>query len=97
MTMDSSNKLDIGAKHGRDFRRTILIVDDEPVNLRILGNILGDEYDIDFATSAMTLTARPPAVRTSTIKILKTVTTIRLFRRKRCRADFCLPFCFLLF
>ncbi|WP_026523119.1 two-component system response regulator [Butyrivibrio sp. VCB2001] len=52
MTMDSSNKLDIGAKHGRDFRRTILIVDDEPVNLRILGNILGDEYDIDFATSA---------------------------------------------
>ena len=52
MTMDSSNKLDIGAKQGRDFRRTILIVDDEPVNLRILGNILGDEYDIDFATSA---------------------------------------------
>ena len=52
MTMDSLNKLDIGAKHGRDFRRTILIVDDEPVNLRLLGNILGDEYDIDFAQSA---------------------------------------------
>ena len=52
MTMDSSNKLDIGAKQGRDFRRTILIVDDEPVNLRILGNILGDDYDTDFATSA---------------------------------------------
>ena len=52
MTMDSLNRLDIGAKHGRDFRRTILIVDDEPVNLRLLGNILGDEYDIDFAQSA---------------------------------------------
>ena len=52
MTFDSSNRLDIGAKHGRDFRRTILIVDDEPVNLRLLGNILGDEYDIAYAQSA---------------------------------------------
>ena len=52
MTMDGTNKLDIRAKHERDFRRTILIVDDDPVNLRLLGNILGDEYDIDFATSA---------------------------------------------
>ncbi len=52
MTMDSMNRLDISAKHERDFRRTILIVDDEPVNLRLLGNILGDEYDIDFAQSA---------------------------------------------
>ncbi len=52
MTYDSTNRLDIGAKHGRDFRRTILIVDDEPVNLRLLGNILGEEYDISFAQSA---------------------------------------------
>jgi diguanylate cyclase (GGDEF)-like protein len=52
MTMDGVTRLDIGAKHERDFRRTILIVDDEPVNLRLLANILGDEYDIDFAQSA---------------------------------------------
>ncbi len=51
MTMDGVTRLDIGAKHERDFRRTILIVDDEPVNLRLLANILGDEYDIDFAQS----------------------------------------------
>ncbi len=41
--------LDLEAKFERDFRRTILIVDDEPVNLRILGNILGDEYDVIYA------------------------------------------------
>lgn len=52
MTMDGVTRLDIGAKHEWDFRRTILIVDDEPVNLRLLDNILGDEYDIDFAQSA---------------------------------------------
>ncbi len=49
MTMDGVTRLDIGAKHEWNFRRTILIVDDEPVNLRLLDNILGDEYDIDFA------------------------------------------------
>ena len=49
MTVDSLNKLDISAKHEQDFRRTILIVDDEPVNLRLLGNILGEEYDILYA------------------------------------------------
>ena len=52
MTMDGVTRLDIGAKHEWNFRRTILIVDDEPVNLRLLDNILGDEYDIDFAQSA---------------------------------------------
>ncbi len=41
--------LDIEAKYERDFRRTILIVDDEPVNLRMLGNILGEEYDVVYA------------------------------------------------
>ena len=49
MTYDSLKKLDISAKHEQDFRRTILIVDDEPVNLRLLGNILGEEYDILYA------------------------------------------------
>ncbi len=43
--------LDIEAKYERDFRRTILIVDDEPVNLRMLGNILGEEYDVVYAES----------------------------------------------
>ncbi len=43
--------LDIEAKHEQDFRRTILIVDDEPVNLRLMGNILGDEYDLLYAES----------------------------------------------
>ncbi len=52
MTYDSNNRLDIGAKQGRDFRRTILIVDDEPLNLRLLGNILGEEYDVAFAQTA---------------------------------------------
>ena len=37
------------AIHERDFRRTVLIVDDEPVNLRLLGNILDEEYDIAYA------------------------------------------------
>ena len=49
MTFDSNMRLDIGAKHEQDFRRTVLIVDDEPVNLRILGNILKEEYDIVYA------------------------------------------------
>ncbi len=43
--------LDIEAKQERDFRRTILLVDDEPVNLRILGNMLGDDYDVIYAQS----------------------------------------------
>ncbi len=41
--------LDIEAKYEHDFRRTIMIVDDEPVNLRLLGNILGEEYDVVYA------------------------------------------------
>ena len=44
--------LDIEAKHEHDFRRTILVVDDEPVNLRILGNMLAKEYDILYAQNA---------------------------------------------
>lgn len=48
MNFDNS-QLDIEAKYERDFRRTILIVDDEPVNLRLLGNILGEEYDVAYA------------------------------------------------
>ncbi len=44
-----NNTLDIEAKHEHDFRRTILIVDDEPVNLRLLGNILSEEYDVVYA------------------------------------------------
>lgn len=43
--------LDIEAKHEKDFRRTILVVDDEPVNLRIMGNVLAEEYDILYAQS----------------------------------------------
>ena len=43
--------LDIEAKHEHDFKRTILIVDDEVVNLRIIGKILGDEYDLLYAES----------------------------------------------
>ncbi|MBQ3798246.1 MAG: EAL domain-containing protein [Butyrivibrio sp.] len=43
--------LDIEAKYEQDFRRTVLIVDDEPVNLRLMGNILGDEYDLFYAES----------------------------------------------
>ena len=49
MAFNSINELDIEAKHEQDFRRTILVVDDEPVNLRLLGNILKDEYDIAYA------------------------------------------------
>ncbi len=49
MSKDNLNVLDIGAKHEQDFRRTVLVVDDEPVNLRILGNILSDEYDVLYA------------------------------------------------
>ncbi|MBR1669372.1 MAG: EAL domain-containing protein [Butyrivibrio sp.] len=49
MAFNNTKKLDIEAKHAQDFRRTILIVDDEAVNLRLLGNILGDEYDIEYA------------------------------------------------
>jgi PleD family two-component response regulator len=40
---------DVEAEHVIDFRRTVLIVDDELVNLRIMGNILGEEYDILYA------------------------------------------------
>ncbi len=43
--------LDIEAKHAKDFRRTVLIVDDEPVNLRLMGNILCGEYDLLYAES----------------------------------------------
>ncbi len=43
--------LDIETKHEKDFRRTILVVDDEPVNLRIMGNVLAEEYDILYAQS----------------------------------------------
>lgn len=49
MAFNNLNVLDIEAKHEQDFRRTILLVDDEPVNLRLLGNILKDEYDIAYA------------------------------------------------
>ncbi len=49
MTVGNAWSLDIKAKHEHDFRRTILIVDDEPVNLRLLGNILGGEYDTLYA------------------------------------------------
>lgn len=49
MAYNNLNVLDIEAKHEQDFRRTILVVDDEPVNLRLLGNILKDEYDIAYA------------------------------------------------
>ena len=49
MAFNNLNVLDIEAKHEQDFRRTILVVDDEPVNLRLLGNILKDEYDIAYA------------------------------------------------
>ena len=49
MSNATVRKLDIEAKYERDFRRTILIVDDEPVNLRLLGNILREEYDIAYA------------------------------------------------
>ncbi len=49
MVFNNLNVLDIEAKHEQDFRRTILVVDDEPVNLRLLGNILKDEYDIAYA------------------------------------------------
>ena len=41
--------LDIEAKHEHVFRRTILVVDDEPVNLRIMGKVLADEYDVVYA------------------------------------------------
>ena len=46
-----SRILDIEAKHEHDFRRTILVVDDEPVNLRIMGKILDGEYDIIYSES----------------------------------------------
>lgn len=49
MASNAINALDIEAIHERDFRRTVLIVDDEPVNLRLLGNILDEEYDIAYA------------------------------------------------
>ena len=49
MKTNSVRTLDIEAKYKQDFRRTILIVDDEPVNLRLLGNILKEEYDIAYA------------------------------------------------
>ncbi|MCR5403760.1 MAG: EAL domain-containing protein [Butyrivibrio sp.] len=49
MALNVLRTLDIEAKHEKDFRRTILIVDDEPINLRILGNILVAEYDIAYA------------------------------------------------
>ena len=43
--------LDIEAKHEHDFRRTVLIVDDEEVNLRIISKIIEDEYDTILARS----------------------------------------------
>lgn len=43
--------LDLEGKQQRDFRRKILLVDDEPVNLRILGNMLGEDYEILYAQS----------------------------------------------
>ena len=49
MAFDNLSTLNIEAKHEQDFRRTILLVDDEPVNLRLLGNILKEEYDIVYA------------------------------------------------
>ena len=49
LAFNNLNELDIEAKHEQDFRRTILVVDDEPVNLRLLGNILKDEYDVAYA------------------------------------------------
>ncbi len=46
-----SRVIDIEAKHNESFRRTILIVDDEAVNLRLMGNILGSDYDLLYAES----------------------------------------------
>ncbi len=43
--------LDMQSQQGKEFRRTVLIVDDEEVNLRIMGKILGDEYDLIYAKS----------------------------------------------
>ena len=39
------------AKHENDYRRTILVVDDEPVNLHMMGNILSEDYDVLYAQS----------------------------------------------
>lgn len=39
------------AKQDYNIRRTILIVDDEEVNLRIIGKIIGDEFDLIYAKS----------------------------------------------
>lgn len=44
-------QLDIEAKYERDFKRSILIVDDEVVNLKLLGNILGKDFEIEYAES----------------------------------------------
>lgn len=30
-------------------KRRVLVVDDEEINRDILGNILGDQYEVDFA------------------------------------------------
>ncbi|MCR5670533.1 MAG: EAL domain-containing protein [Butyrivibrio sp.] len=49
MAIDKQKILDIEKRYEHDFRRSILIVDDEPVNLRILGKILADEYDMVYA------------------------------------------------
>jgi CheY-like chemotaxis protein len=37
----------------------ILVVDDEPENVRILGDALKDEYSISVATTARTLSSPP--------------------------------------
>ena len=49
---DYSRNIGIENKYERDFRRTVLIADDEPVNLRLLGNILSEDYEILYAQSA---------------------------------------------
>ena len=43
--------IDIAKRHVNDFRRTILVVDDEPVNSSIMGVILGEEYNVIYADS----------------------------------------------
>jgi putative two-component system response regulator len=45
-------------------RRRVLVVDDQPTNLRLVADILGPEYDVLFATTARRAleiaAARPP-------------------------------------
>lgn len=44
-------------------RQTILIIDDTPINIRILSELLVDEYEVVFATSGQDGLARAVAVR----------------------------------